>query len=352
MSTTLTMWLGIAFVVIGIVASILQAWLWSFPMEPDPGGPDPNGKSTAPRSWTNVHRLLGAAFVVIYVVLMVEMVPRLWEYQVELPARTIMHAVMGITIGFLLVCKIAIIRWFQHFGKALPQIGAGILLCTIILAFLSIPYSIQAHSFGDVTRADNLARVERVLQTAEYSPAEAAELATEDGLSAGREVLVSKCVYCHDLRTILRKPRSAKQWKSVTIRMMEKPTLKLPILDEDVGPVTAYLVAITPDLRDSIKKKKEEDEKQAEMVQKVQAAKSEGGDKADKPAFDEAKAKALYEDACSQCHELSDVDDYGPQTYEGWLEVSRNMVTENDAEISEQDLETIATYLAKVMGKK
>ena len=58
MSTTITMWLGIAFVALAIGATILQAWLWSFPMVPDPGGPDPNGKSTAPRSWTMIHRTM------------------------------------------------------------------------------------------------------------------------------------------------------------------------------------------------------------------------------------------------------------------------------------------------------
>ena len=95
MSTTGSMWLGIAVVALGVAATVLQAWLWRFPMVPDPGGPDPNGRSTAPRGWTHVHRAMGVAFVAIYVVMMVEMVPRLWEYQVELPARTVVHMVMG-----------------------------------------------------------------------------------------------------------------------------------------------------------------------------------------------------------------------------------------------------------------
>ena len=106
MSTTLSMWLGITFLVVGIIATIVQVWLWSFPMEPDPGGPDPNGKSTAPRSWTNVHRLLGLLFVLIYIYMMWFMVPRLWEYQYELPARTVIHACMGISIGFLLILSL------------------------------------------------------------------------------------------------------------------------------------------------------------------------------------------------------------------------------------------------------
>ena len=49
-------------------------------------------RSSAPRSWTNLHRIVGLVYVLIYIVLMWQMLPRLWEYQVELPARTVIHA--------------------------------------------------------------------------------------------------------------------------------------------------------------------------------------------------------------------------------------------------------------------
>ena len=43
---------------------------------------DPKGKSTAPRFWVTIHRLVGLLYVLIYyvliyVVMMVEMVPKL-----------------------------------------------------------------------------------------------------------------------------------------------------------------------------------------------------------------------------------------------------------------------------------
>ena len=260
MSATISMWLGIAFLAIGVVATVLQAWLWRFPMMPDPGGPDPNGKSSAPRSWTHVHRALGAAFVVIYVIMMIQMTPRLWEYQVELPARSILHAVMGITIGFLLVLKIAIIRWFQHFGKALPKIGAAIMLCTIILSFLSVPYALRAQDFGSATTPAALERV-KVL-TAGLELGEAPEtLATAEAMHRGREVLTVKCVVCHDLRTILRRPYTPEGWRDVVWRMMEKPQIERAMKPEDLAPVTAYLIAITPDLQVSAKRKRESEVK-------------------------------------------------------------------------------------------
>ena len=84
MSSTLSIALGLAFIVLGVTAVMLQAWLWGFPMEGD--------RSTAPRMWTNIHRVVGLSFVAIYVVMMIFMIPRLWQYQVELPARTVIHA--------------------------------------------------------------------------------------------------------------------------------------------------------------------------------------------------------------------------------------------------------------------
>ena len=277
MSSTLSMWLGISFLFLGIAATILQAWLWRFPMLPDPGGPDPNGKSSAPRSWTHVHRILGALFVLIYIVMMVQMVPRLWEYQVELPARTILHAVMGITIGFLLVMKIAIIRWFQHFGKALPQLGAAIMLCTIILSFLSIPYALRAQDFGSATTAESLARVERLVADLELG-VPAAELATADNMADGRHILTTKCVVCHDLRTILRRPYTPSGWRDVVWRMAEKPQIERPMFETDLAPVTAYLIAITPDIQQSVRMKRVSDIERQDGEEDVE----EGGDR-DRP---------------------------------------------------------------------
>ena len=359
MSTTITMWLGIAFVLLAIFASILQAWLWSFPMEPDPGGPDPNGKSTAPRFWTNTHRFMGLAYVVIYVVLMVEMVPRLWEYQVEFPARTVMHIVMGVTIGVLLVAKISVIRWFQHFGKSLPSLGLLLLLCTLILGTLSIPYSIQAHDFGDALSTENLKRVDRVLKTLSFEKdVKVDTLTTEKSMAIGRSVLVDKCVVCHDLRTILRKPRNGKSWHRVVVRMMDKPSIGVRITKADVAPVTAYLIAITPRIVDSEKKRREEIKEKKKAIATVVAEEKKAASKpvaakaAGPPGYDDAKAKKLVEAKCSECHEYSYIADAGLQTREGWKKIVVEMVEDNDADFTASEIAIMVEWLTRHHGKK
>lgn len=351
MSATVSMWLGISFLALAIGATVLQAWLWSFPMAPDPGGPDPNGRSTAPRFWTNAHRVMGLAYLIIYVLMMTEMVPRLWEYQFELPARTVMHAVMGITIGVLLVTKIAIIRWFQHFGKGLPAIGLMLLLCTVILSTLSLPFALRAHDIGGQTLdPQNITRVRHILEGLDFGhPVDVEELTTRSSMEAGREVLARKCTVCHDIRTILVKPRTGAGWLDNVQRMAQKPAIGDRIDDADIAVVTAYLVAITPDIQESTKRKQRQQRKRDERSAEVAALPAP---EAPSAAFEPEKVRPIFEDKCSQCHELTEVADAGGKDETAWADVVKRMVEDNGAELSEQEAQDITLYLATVYAKK
>jgi cytochrome c5 len=351
MSTTLSMWLGLVFVMLAVAASVLQAWLWGFPMLPDPGGPDPNGKSTAPRFWTQAHRVMGALYVLIYVFMMWHMVPRLWEYQVELPARTVMHLCVAICIGVLIVTKVSIIRWFQHFGKALPALGLGLLTCTIILAVLSLPFAVRAHGLlADVYTEKNLARVQKVLSGLELSGGVTpAGLTTKESLIEGREVLAQKCIVCHDMRTIMVKPRTGKSWQKVVRRMAEKPTLGPKFEERDEDTVTAFLVAISPDLQQSVRLRRKQAREQKEAAANAVAAMkpSVASPSVAQQQPSEAEVKDLYESRCTECHELTDVEEYGGDSKEGWGKVVQQMIEEEEAELSAEEARLIIDYLAK-----
>src|SRR5690606_973965 len=133
------------------------------------------------------------------------------------------------------------------------------------------------------------------------------------GLRKGRRVLLSNCVRCHDLKTVLEKPRSPQGWWRTVERMSEKPALFDPIEPAEQWHVTAYLIGITPPLQRAQKMLRERDEQHlaALTASKSPAPAQPGGD-AGAPAqaaVDPAKAKATFERVCSQCHDTSDVDD-------------------------------------------
>ena len=64
----------------------------------------------------------------------------------------------------------------------------------------------------------------------------------------------------------------------------------------------------------------------------------------DNASYDAAEAKILFEDTCSQCHALSDVDDAPPTTEAETGELISRMI-ENGLFILEEEIEIIARYL-------
>ncbi len=344
MSTTLSMWSGIAFLALAIIAVLLQAWLW---------GPrfwnEEKKKTEAPKFWLRMHALAGYTYGIIYVVMMWNMLPRLWEYQYELPARTVIHAVVGITIGVLLICKILILIFFRHFEESMPSYGFGLLLCTVILSTLSIPYAVQAHDFsGRTTDPENLERVQMLLANVDFGDEEVdiEALTTLESFEHGRQVLVKQCIVCHDMRTILAKPRTPQSWYDVSMRMLEKPSVFGERLSaEDIPSVTAYLAAITPEIQQSTKQRREQeraDEKNTDaIIDLAHSAEAVGSAK-----IDPARGQALLEANCTACHELDENDNHGPDDIAGWRGVVASMVEEG-AELDDTTATDIATFLAQ-----
>lgn len=344
MTTTLSMWLGITFLALAIIAVLLQAWLW---------GPkfwnEEKRKTEAPKFWLRVHALAGYGYAAIYVVMMWNMLPRLWEYQYELPARTVVHAVVGITIGVLLVCKIFILLFFRHFEESMPYYGFGLLLCTIILSTLSIPYAVQAHDFsGKTTDPANIERVRNLLANVDFGEQEVdiEQVTTLAGFERGRQVLVKQCIVCHDMRTILAKPRTPQRWYDVSMRMLEKPSVfGEQLAAEDIPAVTAYLAAITPEIQKSTKERRLA-EREGEQNSDAMVAMAHDADVLAGAQIDPARGEALLEEHCTACHELDENDAHGPDDLAGWRSVVASMVEEG-AELDDELATEISRYLAQ-----
>ncbi len=347
---------GLLFLVVGFAATFLMYYLWGFPFDKE------KKKSEAPLWAMYLHRGLGYTFLAIYIGLMWHMVPRMWEYQVEFPARTVAHIILGITVGFLLLIKIAIMRFFRHFEEWMPYLGTAIMLCTVLMLGLSIPFVFQAQALherapgGSAFSAENQVRVKRLIKTAGFPEAAPVdELVTVSSLKKGRTILLSNCVKCHDLRTVIRKPRAASSWYKTVLRMGDKPALFDPIDEAAQWKVTAYLIAITPRLQRSRKRIRAEaaaHKKAAEDAAKVKVAIPGGGDGgpgagksvADE-SFDPKKAKAEFEEVCGDCHDTSDVDDTPPTTRKDVDALVQRMIEENDMEATADQLKMIKWYL-------
>jgi len=298
METWLNVGLGLLFLATGLANVLLMYRIWGYPYD------KAKLKSKAPRSLVLTHRITGYVFVLIYLYLMSQMLPRIWHYQIELPPRSVMHLTLGLAIGILLIIKIAIVRSFKHLESTLvPALGTGLLICTALLVGLSVPFVLKEQylsqqAFGTVLSQSNLERLKTLLPRAGFPPgADLNELASVSGLQQGRQVLLSKCVQCHDLRTVLVRPKTPEAWLQTVHRMADRAVIGKPIEPRERWYVAAYLAAISPDLRQAVLVKREEELQKQEAIETVrQLPKGQ--------RFDLSVAKQTFEAKCSQCHDL------------------------------------------------
>ena len=96
MDAALSAFLGLLFLFLGFAAVLLMFRIWGYPFDHE------RHISSAPAWLVLVHRAVGLAYLVLYLVMMYHMVPRLFLYQVEFAPRTVAHLMLGVSIGFLL----------------------------------------------------------------------------------------------------------------------------------------------------------------------------------------------------------------------------------------------------------
>ena len=372
MSTATSTIFGLIFLGLGNASVFLMYKLWGYPFDHE------TRTSAAPKSLMFVHRAIGYAYLILYIFMMWHMVPRLWNYQVELPPRTVAHLMLGITIGVLLLVKISILRFFRHFEEAMPYIGTGLLICTYLLIGLSVPFTLRESALrvkGNVFSDASLQRTHARLEMAGLPPDTPLDkLATRRKLREGQDVLLKKCVQCHDLRTILARPRTPPDWVRTVDRMAIKPIIGEPITQEDQWTVSAYLIAITPELQVSAKEQRKQ-RMRASQAQNALAVLTNPDEVADEAivnpdevivnpdevivnpdeveeigetpaedAYDPEAARELFEITCSLCHEFSDVDNVPPTSEEETTELIARMI-DNGLFLEEKDIKIIARYL-------
>ena len=238
---------------------------------------------------------------------------------------------------------------------------------SVILCTLSLPFALRAHGVSkSVYTEENIARVQRVMdgvyggEAGEKKKADGyldddfavASIVSPEALQQGRDLLMYKCAACHDMRTILAKPRSGESCHKMVVRMAEKPNLGPEFELADIPKITGYLVAISPALQNSIARKRKQKREQRARVAKVQEPTQAAAQAPTDKPFDKERATTVYEDQCTQCHELSDVDDYGGGDVEEWTKVVQQMIEEEEAEIPDDEAALIIQLLVQLHPKE
>lgn len=342
--------LGTMLFALAAVLTFLMFYVWKFPYDHE------KSHSFAPPISITTHRILGYLYIVIYLYIMWSMVPRLWSYQIELPARTVMHLTLGILIGALLVIKLVIVRYFKHMEARLaPILGSGLFICTFLLIALVLPFSLREvylenNALGDQSMVES--RIKRVREllptTGPVGDKLLDDISSKKGLIAGRRILTAKCVQCHDLRTVLARPRTPKAWQQTVSRMANRSTILNPITEVDQWFVTAYLIAVSPTLQETLKQRRRMEELSIKSRENMDSVVKMGGE--EDYQYDPATAKRLFEQKCSQCHDPEQVAQKPPETKAEAITLVQRMVA-NGLTASESELNIIIQFLAETYVK-
>jgi mono/diheme cytochrome c family protein/rubredoxin len=295
------------------------------------------------------HRVFGYVFLAIYIVLMLQMVPRLWTYQIEFPARTVVHISMGMAIGVVLLLKISIVRFFRRLDQSLvPSLGTFLLVGSVVLIGISVPSAFrEAWATGRLLSEENRDRVATLLMQTGLDEAECTRLTTPDSLRSGQRILRQECIDCHDLRTVLAKPRTPDNWRQTVRRMADRTTMLNPLEEDEQLRVTAYLVALSPNLQKSARQLRKEQDRRD---QSKQAAAAVTTGPAGATVYDPAAAEQLFQAKCSQCHKATLVQDSPPGSEDEARELVAWMVDEG-LEATEEELAQIVRFLTESYTK-
>jgi rubredoxin/mono/diheme cytochrome c family protein len=295
------------------------------------------------------HRVFGYVFLAAYIVLMIQMVPRLWTYQIEFPARTVVHISLGMAIGVVLVLKIAVVRFFRRLDQSLvPSLGTFLLVGSVVLIGISVPSAFrEALAMGRLLDEENRGRVRTLLGQTGLDEAECTRLTTPESLRSGQRILRQECIDCHDLRTVLAKPRTPENWRQTVRRMADRTTMLNPLEENEQLLVTAYLVALSPNLQKSVQQLREEQDRRD---QSRQAAAAIPAAEAEPAAYDPVAAKELFENKCSQCHDATLVQAAPPGNEDEARQLVARMVEEG-LEVEQEELAQVVRYLTETYAK-
>jgi mono/diheme cytochrome c family protein len=125
--------------------------------------------------------------------------------------------------------------------------------------------------------------------------------------------------------------------------MADRTTALNPLEEDEQWQVTAYLIALSPQLQKSTRQLRDE---QKVRDQSRQAAEALGAEEAEATAYNPDAAKQLFESKCSECHDSTLVSDSPPGSEDEARELVASMVEEG-MEATRDELAQISRYLTE-----
>lgn len=161
--------------------------------------------------------------------------------------------------------------------------------------------------------------------------------------------LLQKCTHCHDIRTVVARPRTPDDWARTVRRMAEKPAIGQRISPEEERRVAAYLIAITPRLQESEAERVELESLRSATAESVSRLASEAPE-AELVLFDLAAAAEAFRMTCSQCHTTDRVD-RSPPGSPGEVDALLSRMVERGLYAEKERMAVVREYLVRTYAR-
>src|ERR1700733_8281065 len=213
LNSTASLWLGVAFVLIGTV----NVWLI---LQASARVRD----TQASTRLVTAHRIGGYLFIALFCVMGYFMVSRLGETGPDASPSTIIHLTLAMVLSPLLFVKVLVARYYKSYYSFLLPIG----LVIFVLSFVLI----------GITAGPYLAPRTR-MQTVSLPAIDLPPAAIDMNLAAA--TMEKRCSKCHNLDRIVGSRKDARGWVATVGRMRALPDSGISEADSRI--IVSYLVS-------------------------------------------------------------------------------------------------------------
>jgi ferredoxin-NADP reductase len=264
LTTSVSLWLGLIFVILGGVNVWLVLEAWSQVKAGD-----------ASSRMLTLHRIGGYVFIALFCVMTYYMLARLRRGGADISPTVTLHLALALVLSPLLFIKVLIARYYKSQQNLLLPIGLAIfVLAFVLIASTAAPY---------------FARTSKIEQVS-IDPAHGAAVPVD--LNLASDLLQKRCSKCHTLDRVVGARKDAQGWIATVARMRQMPSAE--ISEADGQAIVAFLLS---------------------------QARPKGNEDAGKMQV----ARALVDQRCGRCHSLDRVYK-AVETPDKWREIVTRMV--------------------------
>src|SRR5579863_1532861 len=213
LNSTASLWLGVAFVIIGAV----NVWLI---LQASARIRDARGSSQL----IGAHRIGGYLFIALFCVMGYFMLARLGDAGGGAPPGTMLHITLAMVLSPLLFVKVLVARYYKSYHSFLTPIGLTIFVLSFVLIGITAGPSLAHHAR---MRTVSLAAID--LPTADID------------INMAASTMEKRCSKCHNLDRIAGARKDARGWLATVNRMSALPDSG--ISEEDSRIIISYLAS-------------------------------------------------------------------------------------------------------------